>query len=126
EEIVNEESDNSFKLLGYWSAGVRHYYGKKPVETVDDLQGLSLRTQTSGVVSDYWQAVGAIPSGISWGELYQGLQQSDVDSTENTYTLLVQHAHHTTANAKYISKTAHDYTKRSLLTNGNKFDNYTE
>src|SRR5699024_7074637 len=88
-EIVNEESDNSFKLLGYWSAGVRHYYGKKPVETVDDIQGLSLRTQTSGVVSDYWQAVGAIPSGISWGELYQGLQQDVVDSSENAYPFFV-------------------------------------
>lgn len=126
EEIVNEESDNSFKLLGYWSAGVRHYYGKKPVETVDDLQGLSLRTQTSGVVSDYWQAVGAIPSGISWGELYQGLQQDVVDSSENAYPFFVQQAHHTTANGKYISETAHDYTTRFLLTNGKKFDNYTE
>src|SRR5699024_6479989 len=39
EEIVNEESDNTCKQLGYWYAGVRHAYGKKPVETVDDLQG---------------------------------------------------------------------------------------
>src|SRR5699024_12380562 len=97
DEIVNEESDNSFKLLGYWSAGVRHYYGKKPVETLDDLQGLSLRTQTSGVVSDYWHAVGAIPSGMSWGELYEGLQHEDVDSYENAYQLFVQQEHHMTA-----------------------------
>src|SRR5699024_11681222 len=75
------------------SSDLRHYYGKKPVETVDDLQGLSLRTQTSGVVSDYWQAVGAIPSGISWGELYQGLQQDVVDSSENAYPFFVQQAH---------------------------------
>src|SRR5690625_2251574 len=53
--LINEESNNSFKLLGYWSAGVRHYYGKKPLETIDDLKGVSIRTQTSGVVGDFWK-----------------------------------------------------------------------
>ncbi|WP_439957398.1 TRAP transporter substrate-binding protein [Oceanobacillus oncorhynchi] len=122
-QIINKKSDNSFKLLGYWSAGTRHYYGKKPVETVEDMKGLSFRTQTSGIVSDFWTQVGAIPSGISWGELYQGLQQDVVDSSENAYPFFVQQSHHTTPNGKYISETAHDYTTRFLLMNGEKFDN---
>ncbi|UJL45573.1 TRAP transporter substrate-binding protein [Virgibacillus sp. NKC19-16] len=125
-EIINEKSNNSFKLLGYWSAGVRHFYGKAPLESVDDLQGVSLRTQTSGVISDFWEATGAIPSSISWGELYQGLQQDVVDSSENAYPFFVQQAHHTTPNGKYITETAHDYTTRFLLTNGEKFDSYSE
>ena len=125
-DIINEKSNNSFKLLGYWTAGVRHFYGKAPIESVDDLRGVSLRTQTSGVISDFWQATGAIPSGISWGELYQGLQQDVVDSSENAYPFFVQQAHHTTPNGKYITETAHDYTTRFLLTNGGKFDNYSE
>ncbi|GIO24528.1 TRAP transporter substrate-binding protein [Oceanobacillus sp. J11TS1] len=125
-QIINEKSDNSFKLLGYWSAGTRHYYGKKPVETLADMRGLSFRTQTSGVVSDFWTEVGAIPSGISWGELYQGLQQDVVDSSENAYPFFVQQAHHTTPNGKYISETAHDYTTRFLLMNGEKFDQLSE
>lgn len=124
-DIINDKSDNSFKLLGYWSAGVRHFYGKKPIETVEDLQGVSLRTQTSGVISEFWQATGTIPSNVSWGELYQGLQQDVVDSSENAYPFFVQQAHHTTPNGKYITETAHDYTTRFLLTNGGKFDNYS-
>ncbi|WP_200412009.1 TRAP transporter substrate-binding protein DctP, partial [Virgibacillus salexigens] len=74
-KIINEKSNNAFKLLGYWTAGVRHFYGKKPLESVDDLKGVSLRTQTSGVIGDVSEATGAIPSSISWGELYHGLQQ---------------------------------------------------
>lgn len=124
--IINEESNNSFKLIGYWSAGVRHFYGKAPIESIDDLEGVSLRTQTSGVISDFWQATGAIPSSISWGELYQGLQQDVVDSSENAYPFFVQQAHHTTPNGKYITETAHDYTTRLLLFNGEKFDNFTK
>ncbi|MGN7298587.1 TRAP transporter substrate-binding protein [Ferdinandcohnia sp. SAFN-114] len=125
-DIINEKSDNSFKLLGYWSAGVRHYYGKKPLNSISDLKGMSIRTQTSGVVSDFWEATGAIPSGISWGELYQGLQQDVVDSSENAYPFFVQQAHHTTKNGKYITETGHDYTTRFLLINGKKFDNLSK
>lgn len=100
-EIINNKSDNSFKLLGYWSAGVRHYYGKKPLETIDDIKGMSIRTQTSGVVADFWKQTGAIPSSISWGELYQGLQQDVVDSSENAYPYFVQQNHHTTKRKIY-------------------------
>ncbi len=125
-KIINEKSDNSFKLLGYWSAGVRHYYGKKPLNSVEDLKGVSLRTQTSGVVSDFWVKTGAIPSSISWGELYQGLQQDVVDSSENAYPFFVQQSHHTTPNGKYITETGHDYTTRLLLINGEKFDQYSK
>ncbi|GEL77735.1 TRAP transporter substrate-binding protein [Tenuibacillus multivorans] len=125
-QIINEKSNNDFKLVGYWTAGVRHYYGKKPIESMDDLEGMTIRTQTSGVVSDYWKQTGAIPTSLAWGELYQGLQQDVVDSAENAYPYFVQQNHHQTDNGKYITETGHDYTTRFLLVNGNEFDNYTE
>lgn len=125
-DIINKESNNDFKLLGYWSAGVRHYYGKKPLQSIDDLKGLTIRTQTSGVVADYWKQTDAVPTDVAWGELYQALQQDVVDSAENAYPYFVQQNHHTTKNGKYITETGHDYTTRSLLVNGNKFDSYTK
>ncbi|SEQ64090.1 TRAP transporter substrate-binding protein [Piscibacillus halophilus] len=125
-DIINEKSNNDFKLLGYWTAGVRHYYGKEPVNAIEDLEGMTIRTQTSGVVADYWEQVGAIPTQVAWGELYQGLQQDVVDSAENAYPYFVQQDHHRTPNGKYISETGHDYTTRFLLINGQEFDNYTE
>lgn len=125
-KIINEKSNNDFKLIGYWSAGVRHYYGKKPINKMSDLKGMTIRTQTSGVVADYWKKTGAIPTDIAWGELYQALQQGVVDSAENAYPYFVQQNHHKTDNGKYITETGHDYTTRFLLINGNKFDKYTE
>src|SRR5699024_11541642 len=106
-EIINEESNNDFKLLGYWSAGVRHYYGKKPLESIDDLKGVSIRTQTSGVVADYWKETGASPTDVDWGELYQALEQGVVDASENSYPYFVQQGHHTTKNGEYVTETAH-------------------
>ncbi len=125
-KLVNEKSNNDFKLVGYWSAGVRHYYGKKPIEKMEDLKGMTFRTQTSGVIADYWKQTGAIPTSIAWGELYQALQQNVVDSSENSYPYFVQQNHHKTDNGKYITETGHDYTTRFLLVNGKKFDSYTK
>lgn len=125
-KLVNEKSNNDFKLVGYWSAGVRHYYGKKPIEKMEDLKGLTFRTQTSGVIADYWKKTGAIPTSIAWGELYQALQQNVVDSSENSYPYFIQQNHHKTDNGKYITETGHDYTTRFLLVNGKKFDSYTK
>jgi len=124
-ELINEKSNNDFKLVGYWSAGVRHYYGKKPLESIDDLKGLSIRTQTSGVVSDFWSQAGAVPTSVAWGELYQALQQNVVESSENSYPYFVQQNHHKTDNGKFVSETGHDYTTRLLLVNGKKFDEMT-
>ncbi len=124
--IVNEKSNNDFKIVGYWSAGVRHFYGKKALQSMDDLKGMTIRTQTSGVVSDYWKQAGAIPTSVAWGELYQALQQNVVDSSENSYPYFVQQNHHKTDNGKFVTETAHDFTTRFLLVNGNEFDKYTK
>lgn len=124
--IVNEKSNNDFKIVGYWSAGVRHFYGKKALQSMDDLKGMTMRTQTSGVVSDYWKQTGAIPTSVAWGELYQALQQNVVDSSENSYPYFVQQNHHKTDNGKFVTETAHDYTTRFLLVNGEKFDSYSQ
>lgn len=125
-KLVNEKSNNDFKIVGYWSAGVRHYYGKKPLNSMADLKGLTYRTQTSGIVADYWKQAGAVPTSIAWGELYQALQQNVVDSSENAYPYFVQQNHHKTKNGKFITETGHDFTTRFLLVNGKKFDSYTK
>jgi TRAP-type C4-dicarboxylate transport system substrate-binding protein len=124
-DIIYEKSNKEFKVLGYWTAAVRHYYGKIPLNSIEDVKGLKIRTQTSGVVSEYWTSLGAIPTSVAWGELYQGLQQGIVDAAENAYPYLVPMEHHKTANGKYLTETGHDYTTRLLLVNAKKFDQMT-
>ena len=120
--IINRKSGNAFRIAAYWSAGVRNYYGKKPINKADDLKGVKIRTQMSGVVADFWKKLGAIPTQVAWGELYQALQQGIVDAAENDYTNFSLLDHHKTANGKFITETEHDYTTRIVLANGNKWD----
>jgi len=125
-DIIYEKSEGDFKIIANWSAGPRHYYGKQPIYSLEDVQGLTIRTQTSGVVAEFWKQAGAIPTSVAWGELYQALQQGVVDSAENAYVYLVQQSHHLAKNGKYLSETAHDWTTRFMLIDGNKFNEYSE
>jgi len=125
-EVIKEKTNNEFKVMGYWSAGVRNYYGKKPITKPEDLKGIKIRIQTSPVQQEFWINSGAIPTQIAWNELYQALQQGTVDASENDYTNLSLKDHHKTDNGKYISKTEHDYTTRFLLMNGHRFDKFND
>ncbi len=125
-DIINTKSRNAFRIAAYWTAGVRNYYGKKPINSIEDMRGMKIRTQMSGVVADFWKKVGAIPTQVAWGELYQALQQGIVDCAENDYTNFSLLDHHKTANGRFITETEHDYTTRIVLTNGHKWNSYTD
>lgn len=124
--VITEKTGNQFKVMGYWSSGVRNFYGKKSIKTPQDVKGLTIRTQSSSVQQQFWADNGAIPTSVAWGELYQALQQGVVDSAENDYTSFMLKEHHKTANGKFISETEHDYTTRLFLMDGNAYDKLTD
>lgn len=124
-DVILEKTNNQYRIMGYWSAGVRDYYGKVPITSPVDVEGLTIRTQISGVVSDYWTSLGAQPVNVGWGDLYDALNNEEVDSAENDYTNLMLKEHHTTKNGKYICETHHDYTTRLFIMNGDFYDSLT-
>ncbi len=124
-DVILEKTGNKYRIMGYWSAGVRDYYGKVPVSSPSDMEGLTIRTQTSGVVSEYWTSLGAQPVNVGWGALYDALKNKEVDSAENDYTNLMLKEHHTTENGRYICETHHDYTTRLFIMNGDFYDSLT-
>lgn len=123
--LIQEKTNNDFKIMSYWSSSVRDYYGKKPIYSPADLKGISIRTQSSQVQQAFWTACGAIPTSVAWGELYQALQQGVVDAAENDYTNFMLKEHHKTANGHYICETDHDLTTRLFLMSGDFYDGLT-
>lgn len=125
-QFVQERTDNKFRIMDYWTASVRDYYGKKKVVKPEDLKGMTLRGKSSPVLQEFWKQCGAIPTNVAWGELYQALAQGVVDCAENDYTSFRLKEHHKTENGKYISETHHDFTTCLFLTTGDYYDNLTE
>ncbi|WP_417528323.1 TRAP transporter substrate-binding protein [Marinomonas shanghaiensis] len=125
-DIIYRKSGEKYRVAAYWTAGVRHWYGKQPVNSFADVKGMKIRTQTSGVVSQYWKEIGAVPTSVAWAELYQALSSNVVDAAENAYPYFIPMEHHKTSNGKYISETGHDYTTRLLLVRNSVWESFND
>lgn len=73
---------NGIHPLSYWWMGVRDLYTKTPVENIDQVKGMKLRVWEDPYVVKAWEAFGAIPTPISFSELYTSLQTGAVDGAE--------------------------------------------
>jgi tripartite ATP-independent transporter DctP family solute receptor len=121
-KIVEDKTD--FKVLGYWSAGVRHYFGNKPVTTPADLKNVKIRVHTSPVIRDTWIALGAQPTNVAFTELYQALQNKVVDAGENSFTYIYKMKFFEVS--PYVSLTSHDFAVRFLLMSDRKYAKLTD
>ena len=76
--------------LGIWESGFRNLTNsKKDVNSVDDVQGLKIRTMENQVHIAFWKAMGADATPMSWGEAYTALQQGALDGQENPATVIL-------------------------------------
>ena len=56
----------------------------RPIETVDDLKGLKIRTIGSSAINDAFEAMGATVTSVAWKEVYTALQQGLCDGEDST------------------------------------------
>ncbi|MDT0649529.1 TRAP transporter substrate-binding protein [Autumnicola edwardsiae] len=83
ENFLNSSINKRLKGLTFYDAGSRSFYGKTPIETPADLEGLKLRVMESQTAINMVKLLGGSPTPIAWGELYTALQQGIVDGAEN-------------------------------------------
>jgi TRAP-type transport system periplasmic protein len=70
--------------LGWAENGFRELTNsKRPVTKPEDLEGLKLRVVGSPIFVDIFQAMGANPVSMNWGEALSAFQQGTVDGQEN-------------------------------------------
>jgi tripartite ATP-independent transporter DctP family solute receptor len=70
-------------LLGYFDVGERHIMTTEgPVERLEDLRGLKIRTMENQLHLATFKAFGANPLPMAYGELYSALEQGVIDGAE--------------------------------------------
>jgi TRAP-type C4-dicarboxylate transport system substrate-binding protein len=107
------------KVAGYYAAGVRNIYSRKgSVASPDDLKGLKIRVQNNPVEVKVWKTLGAIPTPMNFGEVYQALQSGVIDAAENGLAVIESNKHYEAA--KYISQTEHQRNLSTLYINEKK------
>ncbi len=74
---------SNLKGLGYFENGFRNLTINGEVNHLSDIKGLKIRTMENEVHLAIWQALGANPGPLAFGELYTALQQGSFDAQEN-------------------------------------------
>lgn len=82
ETLFQSAKKHNFGFLGYISSDFRSIYSTKPIKSFNDLASLRLRTISSPTYMEMISKFGAVPTGLSFGELYAGMQQGVVDGAE--------------------------------------------
>jgi tripartite ATP-independent transporter DctP family solute receptor len=83
-EQVTKESGT--RPLGWMIGGWRSITNsKKPIHTLEDLQGLKIRVSPTAMQLAAFRAWGIEPHPMAWSEVFNALQQGVVDGQENMY-----------------------------------------
>jgi C4-dicarboxylate-binding protein DctP len=69
--------------LSFWDNGFKSFSARTPVHGPEDLKGLRMRIQPSGVLDAQMRALGAYPQVIPFPEVRRALASGVVDGTEN-------------------------------------------
>ena len=102
--------------LSWWENGFRHISNsKKPILVPEDLKGLKIRVTPNKMRLDTFNALGASPMPIPFGELYSALQQGVVDAQENPLAIFFSNGFSEVQ--KHLSLTSHIWTSAILCVN---------
>ncbi len=80
-EKIYKQSD--VKVLGYFGGGIRMINSRIPLNNLESIKGMKLRTNQTPPVLAAWKALGAIPVPYAYKEVYTGLQTGAIDGILN-------------------------------------------
>jgi len=103
--------------------GFRHLHNsKRPINKVEDIQGLKLRVIQSPVYVDLMGALGANPVAMSFTEVYNAMEQKAIDGMTNT--ALIASSMKAYEVQKHMSLTSHMYNYIVLLVSGKTWNQF--
>ena len=78
--------DSGFIGLGWFDGGARSFYNSvRPIETLEDIEGLKFRVMQNDMFIDMCEALGAVATPMPYGEVYSAIQTGVIDGAENNW-----------------------------------------
>jgi TRAP-type C4-dicarboxylate transport system substrate-binding protein len=102
-----------FVGLALYESGARSIYAKKPIKSLADTKGLTLRVQPSDLWVSLVGAMGASATPMPFAEVYTGLKTGLLDAAENNYPSYDEAKHF--ESAPVYSETMHSMAPEVLV-----------
>jgi TRAP-type transport system periplasmic protein len=100
--------------LAYWELGYRQMTNsKRPLNKVEDIDGLKLRVIPNPINVAWVKALGANPTPLPFPEVYSALEQKAIDGQENPISVIA--ANKFWEVQKNIALTNHQYNPQSVI-----------
>ncbi len=112
-----------FRLLGISDQGFRIMTTNKEIKSLDDFSGQKIRTMENSYHLDFWKAINANPTPMTFSEVYIGLQQKTIDAQENPYEVVVSSKFY--EQQKYVVETNHLPHFITLIVSKDFYDSLT-
>lgn len=111
--------------LAIWEQGYRNLgTTKRPVNSVEDVRDLKIRTMEAPLHVTAWRALGANPTPMGWAQVFTSLQQGVVDGVEIPSYLFTQTGVHEVIGQVIL--TQHIYDSVIVLGSKRRFDRMPE
>lgn len=121
-DILDEKlAEKGFVSLGWMELGSRHVTNDvRPIETIEDFQGLAIRLQPNETHVATFEAMGANPQAMDIAEVYSALQQGVLDGQENPYPIILTRNFEEVQ--QHLSDTSHFFDFIIMVAGKDKFD----
>lgn len=117
--------DTGLRVLTMGAIGMRHITNdKRPINTLDDIKGLKIRTQSNNLHIALFEALGASPTPIAYAELFTALQQKTVDGQENPVSNIFEQNYAEVQ--RYMTLSGHLYTAGAHVINEDWYQSLPE
>jgi tripartite ATP-independent transporter DctP family solute receptor len=124
-EIADQiTAETDVRVLAFYGGGKRQIVSTEPLESLDDLEGLKIRTNPTRPLIVAWEALGADPTVMEWSEIYTGLQLGAIDGLLNEAEWIHRMRFHEVA--PHIGLSEHDITVRLLTMSQMSWDRLDE
>ncbi|WP_258186377.1 TRAP transporter substrate-binding protein [Vibrio sp. ZF 223] len=119
--LLNSMKSKGFHGLGFMEVGFRSITNnKQPINSIEDLNSLKIRSASNPTQISAWKSVGTAPTPLSWGEIFTSLQQGLINSQESAvYSIYAERFYEA---QEYLSLTNHIYTNYVLFMNKEFWD----
>ena len=121
EEILAAFEPHGLIGLAFYDSGARSIYNTiKPIRTPADLKGMKIRVQNSDIYVAMMDALGANPTPMGFGQVYESLILGTIDGGENNWPSYETTRHFEAA--PFYSLTEHTMTPDVLLMSKYRWD----